>query len=183
MTFIRVANVLVALGALVAIGFGIYHHLTIYDPFVLVSAIIYVLIVIGTRWLHHNRKLTALLQLFLIINMILNGFGTFSFYRTLYYYDDVVHFISPAMLTYAGGVWLSLRHKPLWPGVIFALAISIGWEPIEIFFDAVFGTQTVGQWNQPFDTWYDLIADVFGIITAAILFAKTKGRFLQWLCN
>jgi uncharacterized membrane protein YjdF len=179
--FIGLVNVIVALGSLVAIGFGIYHHLTIYDPFVLVSSIIYVLVVVGTRWLHPNRRVTAILQLCLVINMILNGMGTASLYRTSYHYDDLVHFISPAMLTYVGAMWLALKHKPVWPAIVFAAVISLGWEPVEIFFDAVFGTQTVGQWNQPLDTRYDLIVDTLGIVVAAIVFFKTKVRLLRWL--
>lgn len=179
--FTRFVSVLVWLSSIVAIGFGIQHHLAIYDPFVLVSSIIYVIVIIGLRWAHPNRKLTSLFQLFLIINMFFNGFGTFRYYRTAYFYDDVVHFISPATLLYAGAIWQQIRNKPFWPALVFTLIITIGWEPTEISLDYFFKTQTYGQVGQEWDTLYDILMGLAGIAAASAIYFKGRTNFMRWL--
>lgn len=179
--FIRCVNVLVWLSSLVGVGFGIYHHVKIYDPFVLVSAMIYVAIVIATRWLHPNRKLTAIFQIFLIVNMVLNGLGTNGLYRTSLHYDDLVHFTSPAMLMFAGLLWQDIRRKPFWPAVVFTIVVSFGWEPTEIVLDAVLKTHTYGQEGQDLDTVYDIIMDISGIGAVAIVFYRWRTQIMRWL--
>ncbi len=180
-SFTRVVSGIVWIGSAVAIVFGIYHHLKIYDPFVLVSACIYVLVVVSTQWAHPNRKLTALLQLFMIVNMILNGFGTNGLYRTSLHYDDLVHFLSPAFLMFAGLMWQRIRQRPLWVAVVFSILISVGWEPTEIAFDYYFKTHTYGQTGQDLDTVYDIIMDLSGIIVAGLVYWKWEQPLLRWL--
>jgi uncharacterized membrane protein YjdF len=125
------------------------------------------------------------------VSLFLNGSGALGWYRTWYHYDDFVHFATPAMITWGAGMWYTARialrkqmhtlPKRAWLILVVGLLISVIWEPLEFYGDQLLGTKTYGQADQAFDTYYDLLMDLLGVLTAWFIFLKTRIAVLRWV--
>lgn len=136
-----------------------------------------------------QKHLIMLTQGLVLMNLILNGWGSLGWYGTSYNYDDIVHFMSPVGLVYVAAIWYQVyqRNKSTqvalqfpWVAMGFTAIISLIWEPTEYYGDRLVGSQTYGQIGQPLDTVYDLIADAFGILCGASLYWWTRHASLRW---
>ena len=91
-------------------------------------------------------------------------------------YDKVTHFLgTAAVASAAGDILLALRHRGvidwspsrmMWTAVAVAVALAAGWEVYEYLGDKLLDT---GRHAGAVDTYYDLISDTAGAVTAAAL--------------
>lgn len=181
MSFVRIVTGLVWALQPVILGFAIYHEVKLQNTFIFGSSLLYMALLLVVPWLiiRHNRRLSSLIQLLLLTTVLLNGFGSFGWYWTTYHYDDVVHFLSPAIFTWGIAVWFA--PKQLWRPALFTLLLSLIWEPFEYYVDLVFSTRTYGQPGQSLDTIYDLLMDSLGILFGLMVYHFTRRPVLAWL--
>ncbi len=186
-SFERVVRGLVWGVALASFLFGLYHWLVLDIPFVFGAAITYIIVLFWIPWLTSSRRWGAMLQVLLMVNMILNGWGAFGWYRTFYFYDDLVHFISPVVMMWGFSIWYCLKHggNARIPWKIVALALFIGfiWEPMEYYGDMLLASKTYGQAGQPLDTVYDLVMDTSGVAAGYVVFLFTRHAALRWILS
>lgn len=183
--FERVIHGLVWGVSLTSFSFGLYHWLVLDIPFIFGAAITYIIVLLCIPWLTSSKRWGAVLQGLLMVNMILNGWGAFGWYRTIYFYDDLVHFISPVVMMWGFSIWYCLKHgghaKIPWKVVALALFIGFIWEPMEYYGDRLFATKTYGQADQPLDTVYDLVMDTTGVAVGYLVFLCTRHPVLRWI--
>jgi hypothetical protein len=184
----------------VALGLGVYNLQVLDNAFVFWSAVAYVVGLFSIAPIfradtmlrrYSYQRLASVVELLLIINLVINGWGALGWYRTLQHYDDFVHFATPAMITWGCGMWYTARialrkqmqtlPKRAWWILLFALTICLLWEPIEFYGDQLLGTQTYGQAGQVYDTWYDLLMDMLGVIVGWLIFLETRLPMLHWV--
>lgn len=167
--------------------FGLYHWLVLDIPFIFGAAITYIIVLFCVPLLTQLGRWGAVLQLLLMVNMLLNGWGAFGWYRTIYFYDDLVHFISPVVMMWGFSIWYCLKHggnaRIPWGVVALALFIGFVWEPMEYYGDMFFLTKTYGQTDQPLDTVYDLIMDTSGVAFGYLVFLFTRHQTLRWVLS
>lgn len=163
------------------LGFAIYHQVELDNTFIFASSLVYMaaLLIIPTVIMRDQPRLRSVIQALLITNMLLNGFGAYGWYSTTFHYDDVVHFLSPAILVWGVCVWF--RPRQMWKAVFFSILVGLVWEPMEYFGDQLLSTHTYGQPGQPLDTVYDIIMDTLGVIGGIMLFQLTRRPVLAWV--
>lgn len=180
--------------------FALYKLQTYNDSFVLWSAIGYIIGLFSIIPIFRSdaalrrygyKRLGSIIELLLAASLVFNGFGTLGWYLTTEHYDDFVHFITPAMITWGCGMWyvahIALKDqvttlpKKAWWVIAAALAVSLVWEPTEFITDKLLGTTTYGQPGQPLDTLYDITMDVLGVVTGWLVFLATRVRILRWI--
>ncbi len=199
-SFKRIVDLLVWGTSGVALAFGVYHLTLLNSAFIFWSSVAYVIGLFSIAPIFHAdmmlrrysyQRLASIIELLLIASLVLNGCGALGWYRTVYHYDDFVHIATPAMITWGCGMWYTARialrkqmhtlPKRAWFIVIFAVLISLLWEPLEFYGDQLLGTKTYGQADQAFDTWYDLLMDVVGVLIGWLVFLKTRVAVLRWV--
>jgi glycopeptide antibiotics resistance protein len=199
-SFQRIADGLVWGASCAALIFGFYKLRTYNDNFVFWSTVAYVIgLFCILPWFRSDnmlrrygyKRLASTIELLLLASLIVNGYGTLGWYRTTVHYDDFVHFITPAMITWGAGIWYvshvalkrqltKLPRKAYWV-IGIGLACGLLWEPLELLFDYLFATTTSGQAGQELDTLYDVIMDVLGVCAGWAVFLLTRVRMLKWI--
>ncbi|HBY73524.1 MAG TPA: hypothetical protein DEG44_02405 [Candidatus Kerfeldbacteria bacterium] len=151
------------------------------NSFIFGSSIVYMVALLIVPWLiiRHNPRLSSVVQALLIATMVLNGFGAYGWYSSTLHYDDFVHFLSPALLTW--GVCMWFKPHQLWYAAIFSIMTGLIWEPMEYFGDQIFSTRTYGQPGQPLDTAYDIVMDTLGVVFGLLVFRLTRRPVLAWI--
>lgn len=170
--------------AVCTFGFGLYFLFEVDNAFIFGSALLYIIVLGGVRLFVHNERILALYRLMIVVNLVINGWGAFGWYRTLYYYDDFVHFSTPFIAVWIVFVWYAYTYRTTkLPWLLLATSVILGfvWELTEYYGDMVFNTETFGQADQPFDTMYDIIMDNFGILAGISLYLLTRKRLVRWL--
>ncbi len=120
----------------------------------------------------------------LILMVLYNAAGwVFRFYSTVYWYDEVSHFFTPAFITGVLGALLikiqynrTAGHIPFffWILVAIGMAISAVWEIAEfVYFEMLLSNQMTLV-----DTISDLALDLTGAIVASVLLLKTDTKEL-----
>lgn len=179
MSFVRVITGVVWAIQPLILGFAIYHEVKLQNTFIFGSAIIYMVALLAVPFIVRQKRLSSVIQTLLIANMMLNGLGAFGWYSTTYHYDDMVHFLSPAILMW--GICLWFAPKQLWWAALFSIMIGFIWEPMEYYGDQILATRTYGQAGQPLDTVYDIIMDSLGVMFGLVVFQLTRRPVLAWL--
>lgn len=170
--------------ALATFLFGLYFLLVVDNTFIFGSSILYIIILVGVRLFLRDERLVALYRLMIIVNLVFNGWGAFGWYRTLYFYDDFVHFSTPFIGVWIIFVWYAHTYKTAklpWYLIVGAIILGFVWELTEYYGDQIFNTETFGQADQPLDTVYDIIMDICGIMAGMGLYLLTRNRLLRWL--
>lgn len=199
-SFQRIVDLLVWASSTVALVFGVYHYTVLENAFIFWVSVIYVFGLFSIAPIFRSdtllrrygyRRFASIVELLLIVNLVINGWGALGWYRTWYHYDDFVHFATPAMITWGCGMWYTARialrkqmtmlPKRAWLILLFALAISLLWEPLEFYGDQLLGTATYGQDGQVFDTWYDVLMDALGVLAGWFVFLHTRIPVLRWV--
>lgn len=167
----------------VILGFAIYHEVKLHNTFIFGSSLLYMALLLVVPWLiiRHNRRLSSLVQLLLLTAVLLNGFGSFGWYWSTVHYDDLVHFLSPALFIWGIGVWFN--PKQIWRLVVVTLLVGVIWEPLEYVIDQIFNTRTYGQPGQSLDTFYDVMMDSLGTLFGLVVYRFTHRPVLAWLQN
>ena len=132
-----------------------------------------------------TAPLPVILVVFLIAIAVVNGFADVNhWYWTKRWLDMPMHFAGGAWLAGFGVWWQYFRRGINVPGftqilavcLIFALSIGLLWEAYE----AVVSLLTVGHMNSMQDTISDLLFDIIGSITVAVLiWGQTKLKTKQ----
>lgn len=124
-------------------------------------------------------QIPIILVVFLFIIAIVNGLAELNHWYWIYRWLDMpMHFAGGVWL--AGfGVWWQFSRQGLTPGsfsailgvcILFALSIGLLWEA----FEAVVSFLTVGHMNEIKDTLGDILFDILGGVSVAILAWVTK---------
>ncbi len=104
----------------------------------------------------------------------------FYFYWTIWWIDNVMHFLGGLTIGFVTFLFFRLRYslglnanlKSLFIIVIPAVIIvGIGWEVFELFSGTTFPSDGESYWQ---DTTYDLIDDTLGAIVATFFVYKEK---------
>lgn len=120
-----------------------------------------------------QRDVIHLLEIIGCVMSILNGLGALSFYRTLAYYDTVIHFtgalgIGMIVALLLGAGFKTAHNYTLHRLRFFSIFITVIflflWEAFEYVGDMLFHTSMLGQVGEPYDTLYDIIAGVIAMI-------------------
>lgn len=125
----------------------------------------------------HMRALLYLENAWMVL-ILLNTFGSLSFYYTTQYYDMILHFVDPII----GGFMIALlvaaweehdgeytESYVAYMTLAITFVIIFVWEAYEFYGDMWFGTQMFGQEGEPFDTFYDIVAGVAALFFLRIL--------------
>ena len=179
MSFVRIITGLVWGLQPFIFGIGLYHETVLDNAFIFGSSLVYMVALFSIPYIVRHKRLSSLMQALLIVNMLLNGFGAYGLYTITYHYDDMVHFLSPALLTWGICVWFA--PKQLWRPAVFAIVIGLIWEPAEYYGDQIFSTRAYGQSGQPLDTLYDIMMDSFGVWLGLGVFWLTRRPVLNWV--
>lgn len=196
----RIVHLLVWGTSGVGLALGLYHLVVLDNAFIFWASVAYVVGLFSIVPIFHAdsmlrrysyQRFASVVEILLIASLFLNGSGALGWYRTSYHYDDLVHFATPAMITWGCGMWYTARialrkqirtlPKHAWFIVVFVLLLSVIWEPIELYGDQILGTKTYGQADQVLDTWYDLLMDFLGVLTGWFIFLKTRIPVLRWV--
>jgi len=200
LSFQRIVDLLVWGVSCVALVFGFYNITVLNNAFVFWCTIAYIIGLFSILPLFRSdavlrrygyRRLAAIIELLLTLSLVFNGIGSLGFYVTTVHYDDFVHLLTPATVTWGFGIWITARialrdqivalPRQVWKVVIIGLALAFVWEPVEFLTDMLLGTNTFGQDGQQFDTYYDLIMGVLGVCVGWIVFVYTRVRVLRWI--
>lgn len=123
-----------------------------------------------------RRAITAsdrgMIEMLLGIALAQNGIGALGFYRTLQYYDLILHVSGPLIIGITVGIILSAfasklphsTHAIQWRTVFITFALIILWELWEWGGDYIFGTSMFGQATDPYDTYTDVLAGCMALI-------------------
>lgn len=166
------------------LAFGLYFLFVIENKFIFGVAILEVIVLSAGRLFIRDERVLSLYRLMIVVNLVINGWGAFGWYRTLYFYDDFVHFSTPFIGVWIIFVWYAHTYKTTkLPWHLLATAIILGfvWELTEYYGDMIFNTETFGQANQPLDTAYDIMMDNLGILAGIGLYLLTRNSLGRWL--
>lgn len=152
------------------------------------------LIYYSTSWKHYiTYDAMNMAEMMLDILLVLNGIGSLGFYRTLEYYDFILHIVNPLLGTWVIAILIgeylqATRKYSLLRVQTSTLCTIIGfiiaWEAWEFFGDQLFGTEMFGQNGEWYiDTLSDIIAGVAGMTISLILSRKYLDSLLTWLNN
>ncbi len=128
----------------------------------------------------HKKKLFWWIPVSIVIPVYLDAIGDYLFwYDQFRYYDAVLHFIVPAVITSVLANIIpqfrpNILKQSLWPFMIASLVIVIGvvYEIEEYLEDLIFGSNRLGD---GFDTANDLLMDVLGaLLPAVIIYIYTR---------
>ncbi len=111
-----------------------------------------------------------------------------GFYRTIWWWDILLHLVAAAVLSVAGMALALMatggappRIAPWVPAVLafgFSMMVGAMWELMEFSLDAVFGTNT--QRSGLPDTMGDMAANLAGGAVGALIAHDTVGRGARW---
>jgi len=120
-------------------------------------------------------QLPVVLAAFLVVIAVVNAFAdVYYWYWTIRWFDKPMHFAGGAWLA-SLGVWWYYSRKEIIPqkflsvlGVCLAFSFGIGfiWE----IYEAAVSFITAGHLSELWDTLGDLLFDILGSITVAILY-------------
>lgn len=121
----------------------------------------------------------GMLEIVLVAILTSNGLGALGFYRSLQYYDLVLHFCIPIAFGFGTSVvlrgiytkWSALRVAVI--ACVITFVCIFAWEGYELLGDTLFGTAMLGQEGEELDTLYDIGA---GIVALPFLYTIARKR-------
>ncbi len=193
--FIKFSVIIFIIGSLILLFGEREWFPDFYNPkFMGVIGLISVLVIAAPRFIFKNPKTSAeeqvrspkksldFLQNAIAVSSLLNaagGLGLFQLYKIGFEFDKMNHFAVQAILVFAVSNfcyhWYQMKFKKSL--ILAAMLIFLGgfvWEFFEFLSDAILGTQTMGHYGKFIikDTVWDLIMNILGIITGAIISIK-----------
>lgn len=133
-------------------------------------------------------RLPAFLQITFVAFIFSSLFSgeVLDFYNHIWWWDNMLHFLSSLFVGFGIMLWLTILAKrqkvfriPVWFSALFvmsvALTITIFWEVAEFASDQLFGTFSQG--NDLFDTMMDLVYEsISAVIAAGLWWLHVTGK-------
>ena len=126
-----------------------------------------------------KKEVVIKLQKFIAISLLISGIGALGFYKLYeigFEYDKFAHFIisllGVVVFTNFINKWYKFTiKKSLFISIGFILIVGFLWEPLELFSDWLFKTQTLGLYGEYIikDTAIDIIMNIIGILSGSII--------------